>query len=175
MLINGDLFMNNEKLKYYEEEIIKYLDGIKVSEEFLDELENNLELQMKVNKLKSDLFVMENIKDSEMLDLTEKKSSIKIKNNRIESMSFFSIMKPLAARGDNNDKNETYIFNNIEINKNGKEHYLNIRDIKNYCVIEFNKEKIVNISGKKDNYSMELKNGNYNIKVDGYQSNINIE
>ena len=175
MLINGDLFMNNEKLKYYEEEIIKYLDGIKVSEEFLDELENNLELQMKVNKLKSDLFVMENIKDSEMLDLTEKKSSIKIKNNRIESMSFFSIMKPLAARGDNNDKNETYIFNNIEINKNGKEYYLNIRDIKNYCVIEFNKEKIINISGKKDNYSMELKNGNYNIKLDGYQSNINIE
>mgnify|MGYP006960470226 FL=1 len=175
MLINGDLFMNNEKLKYYEEEIIKYLDGIKVSEEFLDELENNLELQMKVNKLKSDLFVMENINDSEMLDLTEKKSSIKIKNNRIESMSFFSIMKPLAARGDNDDKNETYIFNNIEINKNGKEYYLNIRDIKNYCVIEFNKEKIVNISGKKDNYSMELKNGNYNIKLDGYQSNINIE
>ena len=175
MLINGDLFMNNEKLKYYEEEIIKYLDGIKVSEEFLDELENNLELQMKVNKLKSDLFVMENIKDSQMLDLTEKKSSIKIKNNRIESMSFFSIMKPLAARGDNDDKNETYIFNNIEINKNGKEYYLNIRDIKNYCVIEFNKEKIVNISGKKDNYSMELKNGNYNIKLDGYQSNINIE
>ena len=175
MLINGDLFMNNEKLKYYEEEIIKYLDGIKVSEEFLDELENNLELQMKVNKLKSDLFVMENIKDSEMLDLTEKKSSIKIKNNKIESMSFFSIMKPLAARGDNDDKNETYIFNNIEINKNGKEYYLNIRDIKNYCVIEFNKEKIVNISGKKDNYSMELKNGNYNIKLDGYQSNINIE
>ena len=167
--------MNNEKLKYYEEEIIKYLDGIKVSEEFLDELENNLELQMKVNKLKSDLFVMENIKDSEMLDLTEKKSSIKIKNNKIESMSFFSIMKPLAARGDNDDKNETYIFNNIEINKNGKEYYLNIRDIKNYCVIEFNKEKIVNISGKKDNYSMELKNGNYNIKLDGYQSNINIE
>lgn len=175
MLIKGDLFMNNEKLKYYEEEIIKYLDGIKVSEEFLDELENNLELQMKVNKLKSDLFVMENIKDSEMLDLTEKKSSIKIKNNIIESMSFFSIMKPLAARGDNDDKNETYIFNNIEINKNGKEYYLNIRDIKNYCVIEFNKEKIVNISGKKDNYSMELKNGNYNIKLDGYQSNINIE
>ena len=175
MLINGDLFMNNEKLKYYEEEIIKYLDGIKVSEEFLDELENNLELQMKVNKLKSDLFVMENIKDSEMLDLTEKKSSIKIKNNIIESMSFFSIMKPLAARGDNDDKNETYIFNNIEINKNGKEYYLNIRDIKNYCVIEFNKEKIVNISGKKDNYSMELKNGNYNIKLDGYESNINIE
>lgn len=175
MLINGDLFMNNEKLKYYEEEIIKYLDGIKVSEEFLDELENNLELQMKVNKLKSDLFVMENIKDSEIFDLTEKKSSIKIKNNKIESMSFFSIMKPLAARGDNDDKNETYIFNNIEINKNGKEYYLNIRDIKNYCVIEFNKEKIVNISGKKDNYSMELKNGNYNIKLDGYQSNINIE
>ena len=167
--------MNNEKLKYYEEEIIKYLDGIKVSEEFLDELENNLELQIKVNKLKSDLFVMENIKDSEMLDLTPKKSSIKIKNNIIESMAFFSITKPLASRGDNDYKNETYIFNNIEINKNGKEYYLNIRDIKNYCVIEFNKEKIINISGEKDNYSMELKNGNYNIKVDGYESNINIE
>ena len=157
--------MNNEKLKYYEKEVIKYIDGIKASKEFLNELENNPELQMKVNKLKSDLFIMENINDSEMFDLTERKSSIKIKNNKIESMSFFSIMKPLAVRGD--DKNEIYIFNNIEINKNDKEYYLNIRDIKNYCVIEFNKEKIINISGEKDNYSMELKNGNYNIKVDG--------
>ena len=165
--------MNNEKLKYYEKEVIKYIDGIKASKEFLDELENNLELQMKVNKLKSDLFIMENINDSEMFDLTERKSSIKIKNNKIESMSFFSIMKPLAVRGD--DKNEIYIFNNIEINKNDKEYYLNIRDIKNYCIIEFNKEKIINISGEKDNYSMELKSGNYNIKVDGYESNINIE
>lgn len=167
--------MNNEKLKYYEEEIIKYLDGIKVSEEFLDELENNLELQIKVNNLKSDLFIMENINDSEMFDLTEKKSSIKIKNNIIESMSFFLVMKPLAARGNKEEDNEIYIFNNIEINKNGKEYYLNIRDIKNYCIIEYNKEKIVNLSGKKDNYSMELKNGNYNIKSDGYESNINIE
>lgn len=167
--------MNNEKLKYYEEEIIKYLDGIKVSEEFLDELENNLELQIKVNNLKSDLFIMENINDSEMFDLTEKKSSIKIKNNIIESMSFFLVMKPLAARGNKEEDNETYIFNNIEINKNGKEYYLNIRDIKNYCIIEYNKEKIVNLSGKKDNYSMELKNGNYNIKSDGYESSINIE
>uniref|UniRef100_UPI003D7DE096 hypothetical protein n=1 Tax=Brachyspira sp. TaxID=1977261 RepID=UPI003D7DE096 len=124
--------MNNEKIKYYEEEIIKYLDGIKVSEEFLDELENNLELQIKVNNLKSDLFIMENINDSEMFDLTEKKSSIKIKNNIIESISFFLVMKPLAARGNKEEDNETYIFNNIEINKNGKEYYLNLRDIKNY-------------------------------------------
>ena len=55
------------------------------------------------------------------------------------------------------------------------EYYLNIRDIKNYCVIEFNKEKIVNISGEKNNYSMELKKGKYNIKVDNIQSKINIE
>lgn len=172
--------MNNEK---YDKEIIKYVDGFKVSEEFLNELENNLELQIKVNNLKSDLFIMENIKDSEMFDITEKKSEIKIKNNIIESMSFFLKMKPLASRGDNNenDNNEIYIFNNIEISKNDKEYYLNIRDIKNYCIIEYgkkeeyNKEKIVNISGKKDNYSMELKNGNYNIKVDGFESNINIE
>lgn len=172
--------MNNEK---YDKEIIKYVDGLKVSEEFLSELENNLELQTKVNNLKSDLFIMENIKDSEMFDITEKKSEIKIKNNIIESMSFFLKMKPLASRGDNNenDNNEIYIFNNIEISKNDKEYYLNIRDIKNYCIIEYgkkeeyNKEKIVNISGKKDNYSMELKNGNYNIKVDGFESNINIE
>lgn len=172
--------MNNEK---YDKEIIKYVDGLKVSEEFLSELENNLELQTKVNNLKSDLFIMENIKDSEMFDITEKKSEIKIKNNIIESMSFFLKMKPLASRSDNNenDNNEIYIFNNIEISKNDKEYYLNIRDIKNYCIIEYgkieeyNKEKIVNISGKKDNYSMELKNGNYNIKVDGFESNINIE
>lgn len=170
--------MNNEK---YDKEIIKYIDKLKASKEFLNDLENNLELQTKVNNLKSDLFIMENIQDSEMLDLTGKKSKIKIKNNIIESMSFFLKMKPITARGDNDDNNEIYIFNNIEISKNDKEYYLNIRDIKNYCIIEYgkkekyNKEKIVNISGEKDNYSMELKNGNYNIKVDGYEANINIE
>ncbi|WP_288621719.1 hypothetical protein [uncultured Brachyspira sp.] len=159
--------------KKYEEEIIKYLDGIKVSEEFLDELENNLELQMRVNNLKSDLFLMKNIKDSEIFDITEKESEINIKNNIVESMAFFSKIKPLEARGDKD--NEIYIFNNIEISKNDNEYYLNIRDIKNYCVIEFNKEKIVNISGEKNNYSMELKRGKYNIKVDNIQSKINIE
>lgn len=170
--------MNNEK---YEKEIIKYIDKLKVSKEFLNDLKNNLELQTKVNNLKSDLFIMENIQDSDMFELTEKKSEIKIKNNIVESMSFFLKMKPITARGDNDDNNEIYIFNNIEISKNDKEYYLNIRDIKNYCIIEYskkekyNKEKIVNISGEKDNYSMELKNGNYNIKVDGYEANINIE
>ena len=88
-------------------------------------------------------------------------------------MAFFSKIKPLEARGDKD--NEIYIFNNIEISKNDNEYYLNIRDIKNYCVIEFNKEKIVNISGEKNNYSMELKKGKYNIKVDNIQSKINIE
>lgn len=164
--------MINEK---YEEEILKYIDGLKVSKEFLNELENNFELQIKVNNLKSDLFLTKNIKDSEMFDITDKKSEINIKNNIIESMSFFSKMKLLAARGDKEDDNEIYIFNNIEIGKNNGEYYLNIRDIKNYCIIEYNKEKIVNISGEKDNYSMELKNGNYNIKVDNCQANINIE
>ena len=96
--------------KKYEEEIIKYLDGIKVSEEFLDELENNLELQMRVNNLKSDLFIMKNIKDSEIFDITEKESEINIKNNIVESMAFFSKIKPLEARGDKD--NEIYIFNN---------------------------------------------------------------
>lgn len=165
--------MNNQKLKY-EEEIIRYAEGLKVSKEFLNELENNLELQIKVNNLKSDLFLTKNIKDSNMFDITEKKSKINIKNNIAKSMEFFSILKPMPARGDS-DNNEIYVFNNIEINKNDKEYYLNIRDIKNYCVIEYNKEKIVNISGEKNNYSMELKKGNYNIKADGYSSEINIE
>lgn len=164
--------MINEK---YEEEILKYIDGLKVSKEFLNELENNFELQIKVNNLKSDLFLTKNIKDSEMFDITERISKINIKNNIIESMAFFSKIKPIAARGNKEDDNETYIFNNIEICKNNGEYYLNIRDIKNYCIIEYNKEKIVNISGEKDNYSMELKNGNYNIKVDNCQANINIE
>ena len=42
----------------------------------------------------------------------------------------------------------------------------NISNIKNWCVIEYNGEKIVNIFGERDNYSSNLKNGNYNIKVD---------
>ena len=119
--------MINEK--YEEEEILKYIDGLKVSKEFLNELENNFEIQIKVNNLKSDLFLTKNIKDSEMFDITERISEINIKNNIIESMAFFSKIKPLEARGDKEDDNEIYIFNNIEIGKNNGEYYLNIRKI----------------------------------------------
>ena len=88
-------------------------------------------------------------------------------------MLYFSRVTPLLSRGSN--ENEKYIYNNIEISKNGNEYHINIKDIKNWCIIDYNGEKIVNIIGQKDNYSMFLKKGKYNIKVDDYESNITVD
>ena len=55
------------KYNYTEEEIINYVNGIKVSDDFLQELESNADLQREVSSLKNDLFLMENIEDSNML------------------------------------------------------------------------------------------------------------
>ena len=165
--------MSDKKYNYTEEEIINYVNGLKVSDDFLNELELNTELQRKVSSLKNDLFIMENIDDSNMFNEVRKKSIINIKNNVIDYMLYFSRISPLISRGNN--ENEIYIYNNIEISKSNDEYYLNIRNIKNWCIIDYNGEKIVNIIGEKNDYSLNLKKGNYNIKVDNYESNINIE
>ena len=52
---------NDDKLQKYEEEIIKYVSGLEVSKEFLSLLENDINIQNRVNSLRFDLFVMENI------------------------------------------------------------------------------------------------------------------
>ena len=165
--------MRDKKYNYTEEEIINYVNGIKVSDEFINELEINTDLQREVSSLRNDMFIMENVKDSEMFNEEKKKSVINIKNNEVDYMLYFSRVTPLLSRGSN--ENEKYIYNNIEISKNGNEYHINIKDIKNWCIIDYNGEKIVNIIGQKDNYSMFLKKGKYNIKVDDYESNITVD
>ena len=71
-----------------------------------------------------------------------------------------------------NNQNEYYIRNDKLYYKNDEIGKI-LKESKND--INFLKEKIVNISGEKNNYSMELKKGKYNIKVDDIQSKINIE
>ena len=119
---------------------------------------------------------MENVKDSDMFKESKMKSTINIKNGIIDYMLYFTALTPLASRGTD-DKNikDIYVYKNIEIYKSNDEYYINISNIKNWCVIEYNGEKIVNIFGERDNYSSNLKNGNYNIKVDDYEASINIE
>lgn len=164
------------RYNYTEEEIINYVNGIKVSDDFLKELESNTDLQKEVSSLKNDLFLMENVKDSDMFKESKMKSTINIKNGIIDYMLYFTALTPLASRGTD-DKNikDIYVYKNIEIYKSNDEYYINISNIKNWCVIEYNGEKIVNIFGERDNYSSNLKNGNYNIKVDDYEASINIE
>lgn len=162
-----------DKYNYTEEEIINYVNGIKVSDEFLKALETDIYLQKEVSSLKNDLFIMENVEDSNMFQDSKQKSIISIKNNIVDYMLYFSKITPLASRGNKN--NEIYVFKNIEISKSNDEYYINISNIKNWCVIDHNGEKIVNIFGEKDNYSTTLKNGVYNIKVDNYECAINIE
>ncbi|MEI0486912.1 hypothetical protein [Brachyspira intermedia] len=164
------------KYNYTEEEIINYVNGIKVSDDFLQELESNADLQREVSSLKNDLFLMENIEDSNMLKESKIKPIINIKDSIIDYMLYFSKLTPLASRGEEDNKiKDIYVYKNIEIYKSDNQYYINISNIKNWCVIEYNGEKIVNIFGQKDNYSSELKNGNYNIKSDNDEVSINIE
>ncbi|MEI0493808.1 hypothetical protein R4J09_00100 [Brachyspira intermedia] len=164
------------KYNYTEEEIINYVNGIKVSDDFLQELESNADLQREVSSLKNDLFLMENIEDSNMLKESKIKPIINIKDSIIDYMLYFSKLTPLASRGEEDNKiKDIYVYKNIEIYKSDNQYYINISNIKNWCVIEYNGEKIVNIFGQRDNYSSELKNGNYNIKVDNDEVSINIE
>ncbi|CRF32301.1 hypothetical protein BRSU_0704 [Brachyspira suanatina] len=164
------------KYNYTEEEIINYVNGIKVSDDFLQELESNSDLQREVTSLKNDLFLMENIEDSNMLKESKIKPIINIKDSIIDYMLYFSKLTPLASRGEEDNKiKDIYVYKNIEIYKSDNQYYINISNIKNWCVIEYNGEKIVNIFGQRDNYSSELKNGNYNIKVDNDEVSINIE
>ncbi|MEI0610892.1 hypothetical protein [Brachyspira pilosicoli] len=166
--------MNDNNVQKYEEEIIKYVSGLEVSKEFLSLLENDINIQNRVNSLRFDLFVMENIEDSDMFEKSINKASIKIKNGIIDSFNYFSILTPLLSRGEN-DIEKSYIYKNIEISKYENEYYLNIRDIKKYCIIHKNKEEIINIWGDKESYELKLDNGNYNIKTDYYECDINIE
>ena len=165
---------NNDNVQKYEEEIIRYVSGLEVSKEFLSLLENDINIQNRVNSLRFDLFVMENIEDSDMFEKSVNKASIKIKNAIIESFNYFSVLTPLLSRGEN-DTEKSYIYKNIEISKYENEYYLNIRDIKKYCIIHKNKEEIVNIWGNKESYELKLDNGDYNIKTDYYECDINIE
>ena len=164
------------KYNYTEEEIINYVNGIKVSDDFLQELESNADLQREVSSLKNDLFLMENIEDSNMLKESKIKPIINIKDSIIDYMIYFSKLTPLASRGEEDNKiKDIYVYKNIEIYKSDNQYYININNIKNWCVIEYNGEKIVNIFGQRDNYSSELKKGNYNIKLDNDEVSINIE
>ena len=166
--------INNDNVQKYEEEIIRYVSGLEVSKEFLSLLENDINIQNRVNSLRFDLFVMENIEDSDMFEKSINKASIKIKNGIIDSFNYFSILTPLLSRGEENTE-KSYIYKNIEISKYENEYYLNIRDIKKYCIIHKNKEEIVNIWGNKESYELKLDNGDYNIKTDYYECDINIE
>ena len=165
---------NNDNVQKYEEDIIRYVSGLEVSKEFLSLLENDVNIQKRVNSLRFDLFVMENIEDSDMFEKSINKASIKIKNGIIDSFNYFSILTPLLSRGENNTE-KSYIYKNIEISKYENEYYLNIRDRKKYCIIHKNKEEIVNIFSDKDSYELKLDNGDYNIKTDYYECDINIE
>ncbi|TXJ41827.1 hypothetical protein [Brachyspira pilosicoli] len=164
---------NNDNVQKYEEDIIRYVSGLEVSKEFLSLLENDVNIQKRVNSLRFDLFVMENIEDSDMFEKSINKASIKIKNGIIDSFNYFSVLTPLLSRGEENTE-KSYIYKNIEISKYENEYYLNIRDIKKYCIIHKNKEEIVNIWGDKESYELKLDNGDYNIKTDYYECDINI-
>lgn len=165
--------MKDFELKDFEEDIMRYSDGLSVSKEFLKALEHNVSLQASVLTIKSDMYFIKNIEDSPMFNFIEKKSGIVVRNNIIDYITAFVKITPLLARGEG--EVSVYSFKNIEFIIERGIYTLNINKIKKWCVIEKNGKKIVNIFSKKENYSIEIERGDYLVKVDDIESRIKIE
>lgn len=151
------------------DEILRYVSNLKVSKDFLNELEVNKDLQIEVTNLKNDLFIMENVSDSDMFLNTYKKPEIVVKDNIIESFTLFFRNTPLLARGNNS--NTTYISDNVEVSVMDTKTYINIKSIIKSCIIKYNNDILVETSNS--TYSTHLeKKGNYTIIVDNKEYSI---
>lgn len=163
-----------------EDEVLKYVEGKKVSNSFLDRLEKDLELQRKVTLLKDDLMLMDRLNDSSMFHSIKEKPRIVIKNNSVIEYAFFTFVTPLTVRSVNEIKNKTeekkdniiYSYKNIEVTIIDGKTLLYINKIKNILKIYKDKKIILNIEANYDNYSIVLKKGNYVVEVDSYTSDI---
>lgn len=162
-----------KELDNIDEYLLKYVEGLKVSASFKKMLDNDINLQKKVMEIKSDLYMMEKIKDSKMYKEREKKASIKIKNNLVEYIKSFTLLTPLTSRNANT-RTKIYYFQNASILIKGNIISLNIDKIETSLVILKDDVEIINASSLKE-YSTNLEKGNYTIVLDDTTLNIDIE
>lgn len=167
-------FTHSKNDSEYEKELLRYIEGLSVSKEFLEALEDDPILQKKVTELKSDIYFMEHINDSDMLNLIDKKASIEIENGNAGFISAFMRITPLPSRGED-DNLSIYTYRNIELIIRNKTYKINISNIKMWCIIEKDGKKIVNIMSKKDGYDMEISKGQYIVKVDGLEAKLTVK
>ncbi len=178
--------MKNEKFK---DEILRYIDNLPVSQAFNEELAKNATLLSDIIQLSSDLALMDNIEDSILSDrlpkLNQKRLLVieKIKNLENDLTNFayevrsafdFKMLKMPVVRSSSSSiyqAKSIYLYKDIEVSIFEKKIYLKVRKIKNNLKIERN-NKIINDISTRNDFEIELENGDYQITVDNYSVNI---
>ncbi len=183
-------------MKDFTEEVLKYVDGLDVSEQFLKELQTNEVLIRQVSSLQSDIEINMSLEDSQLskkaLENLHKKDSKfsliieSVKNistaveNKtgyflysVSSAVGFNNIVPQASRNDSSQKKSVYLCKNIEVTILEKTILLSIKSIKEKCSVIHNNKIILSLSNRK-NVDIELKKGDYIICVDNYEANIYI-
>ncbi len=171
----------------FTEQILRYVDGLSVSPEFLEEMKHNKDLIKSITELKSDLDIISNMKDSKLTNhiINKNKSCymvIKMVQKAIEKFSYevedilgFSNVALEAERNiDKSTQKSVYLYECIEVVVLEKTILLKIKSIKHKCEIMHDGKTILNISNRKY-LELELKKGDYIITIDEYKANIFIK
>ena len=162
----------------FEYEILKYVEGKKVSEEFLNTLNNDVSLQNEILMLKTDIYFMNNVKSSSLFNTVSNKSKIVINDKNevsLESLFLFTPITALNARDLNNEKQKVYAYKNIELHIKKDSIFMIVNEIKNGLVILKDGKNIVNIKGSEKKYSSILEKGDYLIKFNDNEASILIK
>jgi len=162
----------------FEYEILKYVEGKNVSEEFLTTLNNDTCLQNEILMLKTDIYFMNNVKSSSLFSTISNKSKIIIDDKsevRLESLLLFTHITELNARDKSNQNKKIYAYKNIELHIKKDSIFMIVNEIKNGLFVLKNGKNIVSIKGNETRYSSILEKGEYLIKFNDNEASILIE
>ena len=162
----------------FEYEMLKYVEGKEVSNEFLNTLNNDLALQNEILMLKTDIYFMNNVKSSSLFNIVSNKSKIVINDKSevcLESLLLFTTVTELNARDLSDEKQKIYAYKNIELHIKKDSIFMIVNEIKNGLVIIKDGKNIVNIKGSDKIYSSILEKGDYLIKFNDNEASVLIE
>lgn len=162
----------------FEYEILKYIEGKNVSEEFLTTLNNDTSLQNEILMLKTDIYFMNNVKSSSLFNTISNKSKIVIDDEsevRLENLILFTPITELNARDNSNQNQKIYAYKNIELHIKKDSIFMIVNEIKNGLVVLKDGKNIVSIKGSETRYSSILEKGEYLIKFSDNEASILIE
>ncbi len=162
----------------FEYEMLKYVEGKEVSNEFLNTLNNDVALQNEILMLKTDIYFMNNVKSSSLFNIVSNKSKIVINDKSevcLESLLLFTTVTELNARDLSDEKQKIYAYKNIELHIKKDSIFMIVNEIKNGLVIIKDGKNIVNIKGSDKIYSSILEKGDYLIKFNDNEASVLIE